>query len=88
MPDHALRPDALRQAIEQDRAAEARALRARRDDQHHGHHGARSDRGLRADRAQRKELWLHVDAALAGSAMILPECRPLRTASTAPRRWS
>jgi len=23
------------------------------------------------------ELWLHVDAAMAGSAMILPECRPL-----------
>ena len=27
--------------------------------------------------AQRHGLWLHVDAALAGSAMILPECRPL-----------
>lgn len=27
--------------------------------------------------AQRHGVWLHVDAAMAGSAMILPECRPL-----------
>jgi aromatic-L-amino-acid decarboxylase len=27
--------------------------------------------------ARQHALWLHVDAALAGSAMILPECRPL-----------
>jgi len=27
--------------------------------------------------ARRFDLWLHVDGALAGSAMILPECRPL-----------
>ncbi len=27
--------------------------------------------------AKRHGLWLHVDAALAGSAMVLPECRPL-----------
>jgi len=30
-----------------------------------------------ADVARRHGLWLHVDAALAGSAMILPECRAL-----------
>ncbi len=30
-----------------------------------------------ADLAERHGLWLHVDAAMAGSAMILPECRPL-----------
>ncbi len=30
-----------------------------------------------AEVARAHELWLHVDAALAGSAMILPECRPL-----------
>lgn len=27
--------------------------------------------------ASEHELWMHVDAAMAGSAMILPECRPL-----------
>jgi aromatic-L-amino-acid decarboxylase len=27
--------------------------------------------------AEREGLWLHVDAALAGTAMVLPECRPL-----------
>ncbi len=31
--------------------------------------------GAVADVAQRHSLWLHVDAAMAGSAMILPECR-------------
>lgn len=30
-----------------------------------------------ADLARRHELWLHIDAAMAGSAMILPECRQL-----------
>ena len=30
-----------------------------------------------ADVARRRGLWLHVDAAMAGSAMILPECRAL-----------
>jgi aromatic-L-amino-acid/L-tryptophan decarboxylase len=30
-----------------------------------------------ADVAARHRVWLHVDAAMAGSAMILPECRPL-----------
>ncbi len=33
-------------------------------------------RGL-ADIARRHGIWLHVDAAMAGSAMILPECRAL-----------
>jgi len=30
-----------------------------------------------AEVASRHGLWLHVDAALAGTAMVLPECRPL-----------
>jgi aromatic-L-amino-acid decarboxylase len=30
-----------------------------------------------AQLAQAHKLWLHVDAAMAGSAMILPECRHL-----------
>jgi len=30
-----------------------------------------------AEVSRRHGLWLHVDAAMAGSAMILPECRPL-----------
>jgi aromatic-L-amino-acid decarboxylase len=30
-----------------------------------------------ADLAECHRMWLHVDAALAGSAMIVPECRPL-----------
>lgn len=30
-----------------------------------------------AELAERHKLWLHVDAAMAGTAMILPECRPL-----------
>ncbi|TCZ53187.1 pyridoxal phosphate-dependent decarboxylase family protein [Roseicella aquatilis] len=33
--------------------------------------------GALAEVAQRHGLWLHVDAAMAGSAMILPECRAL-----------
>jgi aromatic-L-amino-acid decarboxylase len=33
--------------------------------------------GAIAEVAAKHGLWLHVDAAMAGSAMILPECRPL-----------
>jgi aromatic-L-amino-acid decarboxylase len=33
--------------------------------------------GPLAEIAERHGMWLHVDAAMAGSAMILPECRPL-----------
>jgi aromatic-L-amino-acid decarboxylase len=44
--------------------------------------------------AQRHGLWLHLDAAMAGSAMILPECRPLWRGSESadsivfnPHKW-
>ena len=30
-----------------------------------------------ADICEKHDVWLHVDAAMAGSAMLLPECRPL-----------
>jgi aromatic-L-amino-acid decarboxylase len=33
--------------------------------------------GACAELAERHGAWLHVDAAMAGSAMLLPECRPL-----------
>jgi aromatic-L-amino-acid decarboxylase len=33
--------------------------------------------GALAEVAKQHGMWLHVDAAMAGSAMILPECRPL-----------
>ena len=33
--------------------------------------------GALAELARKHDAWLHVDAAMAGSAMILPECRPL-----------
>jgi len=33
--------------------------------------------GACAEIAGRRSCWLHVDAAMAGSAMLLPECRPL-----------
>jgi aromatic-L-amino-acid decarboxylase len=74
--DHALRPDALAQAIAADRAAGRKpaALVASV-----GTTGttAIDPVGVMAGIAAQEGLWLHVDAALAGSAMILPECRGL-----------
>lgn len=47
-----------------------------------------------AEIARENKLWMHVDAALAGSAMILPECRPLwdgvegaDSVVTNPHKW-
>ncbi len=72
----ALRPDALEQAIERDLAAGRRpaAIVATV-----GSTGTTAIDPLAsiAPIAQRHGIWLHVDAALAGSAMILPECRAL-----------
>jgi aromatic-L-amino-acid decarboxylase len=74
--DHALRIDALEAAIAADRAAGRRpaALVATV-----GTTGttAIDPVGAMAQIASSNGLWLHVDAALAGSAMILPECRKL-----------
>jgi aromatic-L-amino-acid decarboxylase len=71
---HALRLDLLADAIERDRAAGLRpcALVATV--------GTTASTALdpvagMADLAARHGLWLHVDAALAGTAMVLPECR-------------
>ena len=50
-------------------------VRDRRDHRHDDDDRARSDR-TRSPRSRAAHgLWLHVDAAMAGSAMILPECR-------------
>ncbi|MGE0461029.1 MAG: aspartate aminotransferase family protein [Vicinamibacterales bacterium] len=72
--NYAMRPDALEQAI--------------RDDRERGHvpcavvatTGTTTTTALDpvariAEVARRHDLWLHVDAAMAGSAMVLPECR-------------
>jgi aromatic-L-amino-acid/L-tryptophan decarboxylase len=70
----ALRPDELRRLIETDRAAGAKpcAIVATT--------GTTATTALDpiatiAEIAREYGLWLHVDAAMAGSAMILPECR-------------
>ncbi len=74
--DHALRVDALDDAVAADLAAGLRpcALVACI-----GTTGttAMDPLAVLAGRAERYGLWLHVDAAMAGSAMILPECRGL-----------
>lgn len=72
--DFAIKPAALRAAIEQDRAAGLKpcAIVATV-----GTTTTTAVDPLEAIGAVAKEhgLWLHVDAAMAGSAMILPECR-------------
>lgn len=72
--DHSMRADALAAAIAADRARGCRpcAIVATT--------GTTTTTALDpiaavAAVAQREKLWLHVDAAMAGSAMILPECR-------------
>ncbi len=40
-----------------------------------------------ADVAREYNVWLHLDAAMAGSAMILPECRWMWRGSSRPTRW-
>jgi aromatic-L-amino-acid decarboxylase len=74
--EYAMLPGALREAIARDRAAGRRpcALVATV--------GATTTTSVDplaglAEVAAEHGLWVHVDAALAGAAMILPECRPL-----------
>ena len=70
----AMRPDALRQAMERDRRAGRIACAVVATT------GTTTSTALDpvravADAAHDLGAWLHVDAAMAGSAMILPECR-------------
>jgi aromatic-L-amino-acid decarboxylase len=70
----AMRPDALDEAVAADLAAGRRpcAVVATTGTTAST---ALDPVGAVADVAARRDLWLHVDAAMAGSAMILPECR-------------
>ena len=58
-----------------DLARGQRALRRRRHDRHDGDRRPSTRSARSPSVAQAHGLWLHVDAAMAGSAMILPECR-------------
>ena len=72
--EHALRPEELARAIEDDLAAGRRPCAVVATV------GTTTTTALDpvkaiADVARQHGLWVHVDAAIAGSAMILPECR-------------
>jgi aromatic-L-amino-acid/L-tryptophan decarboxylase len=73
---HALRPDLLAAAISADRAAGRQPCAVVATV------GTTATTAIDpvaavAELAARERLWLHVDAALAGTAMVLPECRSL-----------
>jgi aromatic-L-amino-acid decarboxylase len=73
---YAMRPDALEAAIQSDRA---KGLQPCAVVATSGSTGITAFDPLAevAKVAKAHGLWMHVDAAMAGSAMILPECRPL-----------
>lgn len=73
---YAMRPDALEEAVAADLAAGRRPCAVVVTTGTTGT-TALDPVGAIAEVARRHGLWLHVDAALAGSAMILPECRHL-----------
>lgn len=75
---HALRLDLLQAAIEADLAAGRRPCAVVATVGTTGTTAVDPVAGVAA-LARRHGLWLHVDAALAGTAMALPECRPLWT---------
>ncbi len=72
----AMRPDALAAAVRADRAA-GRGPCAVVGTCGSTATTAFDPLGALAEVAREHGMWLHVDAAMAGSAMILPECRPL-----------
>jgi aromatic-L-amino-acid decarboxylase len=72
--DHAMRPDALAQAVRED-LAQGRTPCAIVATTGTTTSTALDPIGPVAEIAREHGLWLHVDAAMAGAAMILPECR-------------
>jgi aromatic-L-amino-acid decarboxylase len=71
---HALRLDLLEAAVEEDLAAGRRPCALVATTGTTATTALDPVKGM-ADLAARRGMWLHVDAALAGSAMVLPECR-------------
>ncbi|HVE83657.1 MAG TPA: pyridoxal-dependent decarboxylase [Myxococcales bacterium] len=74
--EHAMKPEALEKAILEDRASGRRPCAVVATV------GTTATTAMDpiasiAEIARRTGAWLHVDAAMGGSAMILPECRPL-----------
>jgi aromatic-L-amino-acid/L-tryptophan decarboxylase len=72
--EYAMRPDALEEAVRADLAAGVRPCAIVATVGTTATTALDPVRGIAAV-AQRHGIWLHVDAAMAGSAMILPECR-------------
>jgi aromatic-L-amino-acid decarboxylase len=71
---HAMRPDALAAAIDQDIAAGRKPCAVVATTGTTTTTAVDPIGGI-AKAAERHGLWIHVDAAMAGSAMLLPECR-------------
>ncbi|HEX3498775.1 MAG TPA: pyridoxal-dependent decarboxylase, partial [Stellaceae bacterium] len=72
--EYAMRPDALEAAVQADLAAGVQPCAIVATVGTTATTAFDPVRGIAAI-AQRHRIWLHVDAAMAGSAMILPECR-------------